>query len=201
MSTPRCSTRARARLADAPREALGELREPRRVLGIADRRASSRAATPGISACCSSAMTLFATGDIIRARQEAPRGYAAESQRQRAALAAAARRGGLRGGRDRAHRVAELDPDAVDEGAASGPARADATACRACDGAPQAAYMSLETYLGERVELLLNPPAGGVTGSTGGSEAAREGAEQSHGFGDGCREHAARDGSKSFAAK
>jgi hypothetical protein len=151
---------ARARLAESPREALGELVVPRQVLGMGrSPRIVRRGAAWHLGVLLLSDDDVLATGDIVRARQEARRGYAAESQRQRAQLAAAARRGGLAEGEIVHIGWTRLDPDAVDGGAASGP-----LALR--DGVPSVrwsaagGYMPLETYLAERVELLLNPPAG-----------------------------------------
>lgn len=160
MSTRALLDRARARLVEAPREALGELIVPRQVLGIGrSPRIVRRGSAWHLGVLLLADEDLLATGDIVRARQEARRGYAAESQRQRAVLAAAARRGGLAEGEIVHIGWTRLDPDGVDRGAASGP-----LALR--DGVPSVrwsaagGYMSLETYLGERVELLLNPPAG-----------------------------------------
>jgi hypothetical protein len=150
----------RAALAGAPRETLGELQTPRRVLGIA------RAArvVPVGSAWHLGVLLLdddavYATGDIVRARQDAPRGYTAESQRARAELAAAARRGGFAEGEVVHVGWRMLDLDAVERGEASGP-----LALR--DGIPNVrwsasgAYMPLQGYVTERVGLLLDPPAG-----------------------------------------
>ncbi|GAA1665375.1 glutaminase [Microbacterium lacus] len=151
---------ARARLRGAPREALGELVVPRRVLGIgrADR-IVPRGTAWHLGALLLTDDGVLGTGEILRARTEARRGYAAESQRQRAELAAAARRGGFAEGETVHVGWQELDIDAVDGGAASGP-----LALR--DGVPSirwsaaGGYMPLERYLAERIELLRNPPAG-----------------------------------------
>jgi hypothetical protein len=160
VSTRALVAEARARLAEAPREALGELIVPRQVLGMGrSPRIIRRGAAWHLGVLLLTEDDVLATGDIVRARQEARRGYAAESQRQRALLASAARRGGLAEGEIVHIGWTRLDPDAVDGGTASGP-----LALR--DGVPSVrwsaagGYMSLETYLAERVELLLNPPAG-----------------------------------------
>ena len=151
---------ARAALAGVPREALGELREPRRMLGLG--RAprivpAGRAWHLGVLLLEDDAV--LATGEIVRARQEARRGYTAESQRARAELAAAARRGGFAEGETVHIGWRMLDLDAVSRGEASGP-----LALR--DGIPSVrwstagGYVPLDAYLRERVELLRNPLPG-----------------------------------------
>ena len=160
MSTGTLLDLARARLADAPREALGELIVPRRVLGIGrSPRIVRRGEAWHLGVLLLTDDDVRATGDIVRARQEARRGFAAESQRQRAELAAAARRGGIAEGEVVHIGWTVLDPDAVDPGAASGPLalRGGVPSVR---WSAAGGYMPLETYLAERVELLLNPPAG-----------------------------------------
>ena len=149
---------ARRRLAGAPREALGELVSPRRVLGIPrSPRIVPRGVAWHLGALLLTDDAVLATGDIVRAREEVRRGFPAESQRRRAALAAAARRGGFAEGQivHIGWRVIDLDP--VGE-------RSDPIALRG--GAPHirwsaaGGYMPLEPYLAERVELLRNPPMG-----------------------------------------
>jgi hypothetical protein len=151
---------ARRPLAAAPREALGELLAPRRVLGIARAARIVRIGSAwhlGVLLLADDAV--YATGDIVRARQDAPRGYTAESQRARAELAAAARRGGFAEGEPVHIGWRMLDLDAVERGEESGP-----LALR--DGIPSVrwstsgAYVPLEAYLAERVALVLDPPAG-----------------------------------------
>ena len=102
---------------------------------------------------------VLATETIVRAREEVRRGFTAESQRRRAELAAAARRGGFAEGEVVHIGWRELDVDAVDRGTASGP-----LALR--EGVPSVrwsavrGYMPLAAYLDERIELLRHPPAG-----------------------------------------
>jgi hypothetical protein len=151
---------ARARIAEAPREAIGELVVPRRVLGIGrSPRIVPRGTAWHLGVLLLTGTALLATGEVVRSRQEARRGYAAESQRQRAELAAAARRGGIPE-RSVVHiGWTPIDLEAVDRGEASGP-----LALR--DGAPavrwsaSGGYVPLQAYLDERIELLLHPPAG-----------------------------------------
>lgn len=113
---------ARERLRGAARERLGEEVAPRRVFGI------GRAArvVPVHEAWHVGVLLLsddaaFATGEILRARAEAIRGFTAESQRARAELAAAARRGGYAEGEVVHLGWQELDIPLVDRGGASGP--------------------------------------------------------------------------------
>ena len=113
---------ARARLTGAPREALGELVEPRRVLGIARApRILSRGTAWHLGALLITDDGVLSTGEIIRARAEAVRGYTAQSQRRRAELAAAASRGGFADGATVHIGWRMLDPGAVERGEASGP--------------------------------------------------------------------------------
>lgn len=156
---------ARARLADAPREALGQLIVPRRVLGVGrSPRIVRRGAAWHLGVLLLTDDAVLATGDIVRARQEARRGYAAESQRQRAELQAAARRGGLAEGETVHIGWVELDVDAVDAGIGAAGAASGPLALR--DGivsvrwSAAGGYMPLAAYLNERVELLRNPPTG-----------------------------------------
>lgn len=160
MTTRELLDAARARLTDAPREALGELIVPRRVLGVGRApRIVRRGAAWHLGVLLLTEDAVLATGDIVRARQEVRRGFAAESQRQRAELAAAARRGGFAEGETVHIGWAELDPHAVDRGAASGPlALRDGVVTVRWSAA--GGFMPLAAYLDERVELLRNPPAG-----------------------------------------
>jgi len=154
---------ARHRLASVPREALGELQTGRRTLGIPRApRVLRRGAAWHLGALLLGDADdggLYATGDIVRAREEARRGFPSESQRRRAEIAAAARRGGFAEGEVVHLGWSVIDVDAVGRDAASGP-----LALR--DGVPSirwsaaAGYMSLAAYLDERVELSLHPPAG-----------------------------------------
>lgn len=151
---------ARVRLADAPREGLGELVEPRRVLGLGRApRIVPRGSAWHLGALLLTDEAVLATGDILRARTEARRGYTAEAQRHRAELAAAARRGGFAEGATVHIGWRMLDPDAVDRGEASGP-------LALVDGVPSVrwsaagGFQPLDRYLDERIGLLLDPPGG-----------------------------------------
>jgi hypothetical protein len=147
----------------ALQERLGELVPERRVLGIA----RPARITPWGRAWHLGVLLIgengevFETGEIVRARTEARRGYTAESQRKRAALAAAARRGGFAEGEVVHIGWRELDLAAVDRGEASGP-----LAVR--DGevvvrwSHTGGVVPLAGYLDERIELLRHPPQGSV---------------------------------------
>jgi len=157
MSTVALLAGARTRLAGVPLEALGELLEPRRMLGLGRAPRIVRRGTAwhiGVLLLTDDAM--LATGEIVRARREAPRGFSAESQRRRAELAGAARRGGIAEGEVVHIGWAVLDLDAVDRGAASGPLTLR-------DGVPSVrwsaagGFMPLAAYLDERIELLRHP--------------------------------------------
>lgn len=151
---------ARARLTGAPREALGEIVVPRRILGVA------RAAriVPAGTAWHLGVLLLgdegvWATGEVVRAREDAPRGFTAESQRRRADLAAAAFRGGFPEGMPVHVGWTSLDIPGIERGAGAGP-----LAVR--DGIPVVRWssagglMSLASYLDDRIALLREPPPG-----------------------------------------
>ncbi|WP_109211604.1 MULTISPECIES: glutaminase [Microbacterium] len=160
MSARQLFDAARSRLADAPREALGELVVPKRFLGLARApRIDRRGSAWHLGVLLLTEDAVFATGDILRARQEVRRGYPAESQRQRAELAAAAHRGGFAEGEIVHIGWRMLQPGAVDRGKASAP-------LFAADGVPSVRWSAagglipLDAYLSERVALLLDPPGG-----------------------------------------
>jgi hypothetical protein len=151
---------ARRRLADAPRERLGAYVPARRVLGIPRAaRVVPAGAAWHLGALLLTTEALLATGDIVRAREEVRRGFTAQSQRERAALAGAARRGGFAEGEVVHVGWAPIDLDAVARGAASGP-------LALMDGVPSdrwsrtGAFTPLQGYLDEHVALLRDPPAG-----------------------------------------
>ncbi|MBZ4487567.1 glutaminase [Microbacterium sp. cx-55] len=149
---------ARRALADLPTENLGQWTTPRRILGVPRAPRVAPAGTAwhlGVLLVTDDAV--LGTGDIIRAREEVRRGFAAESQRERAAIAAAAFRGGFPEGVAVHIGWTVLDPSALDRGAASGP-------LAVCDGRPavrwsaSGGYQPLEGYLRERIALLRTPP-------------------------------------------
>ncbi|MCU4671021.1 glutaminase [Microbacterium fluvii] len=151
---------ARRRLAAAPRESLGEVVAPRRILGIprAERIVPCGTAWHlGVLLLTDDAV--LATGEIVRAHEDVRRGFAAESQRRRAEVAAAARRGGFAEGQTVHIGWRMLELPGGEDAAASDP-------LRLIDGVPSVrwsaggGYVPLAAYLDERVGLLLEPPAG-----------------------------------------
>ncbi len=150
----------RSRLAGAPRERLGMLRAPRRILGFAR---APRIEPAGdawhLGALLLTDDALLATGDIVRAREEVRRGYTAESQRERAAVAAAAFRGGFAEGEPVHIDWQPVDLDAVARGAASGPV-ALVEGVPSVRWSPGGGFVPLAGYLRERAELLASPPQG-----------------------------------------
>ena len=151
---------ARAALSEVPREALGELRAPRRLLGITRPARIVRVGDAWHLGVLLLGMdALFATGDVIRARHDAPRGYTAESQRARAELAAAARRGGFAEGETVHIGWRMLDPEAILQGAASDPLVL-AGGVPSVRWSAAGGYVPFDAYLRERIELLAHPPEG-----------------------------------------
>jgi hypothetical protein len=160
VTVPALLDSARTRLHLIPREGLGELVLPRRMLGIPRAvRIEPRGSAWHLGVLLLTDDALLSTGQIVRARAEAPRGYAAQSQRERAEVAAAARRGGFAEGQT-VHvgwQVVDLDAVAGDE--ASGPlsVRAGVTSVR---WSQSGGWMPLADYLDERIALLEHPPLG-----------------------------------------
>lgn len=99
---------ARERLADVPQKRLGAVREPGRIRRAFGRRPVIAPVPAGSGARADQwrhawhlgvllvgDADLAATGSVLRAEEEVRRGFAAESQRERAALRAMAFRGGF----------------------------------------------------------------------------------------------------------
>lgn len=151
---------ARARLGDAPREGLGELQAGRRTLGIPRApRVVPRGRAWHLGVLLLSDDALRATGDIVRARAEVRRGFPAESQRRRAEIAAAARRGGFEEGETVHLGWHDVDLAAVGRGEASAPldVRDGVVVVR---WSPSGGYVPLAGYLTDRIELLVHPLEG-----------------------------------------
>lgn len=160
MSTVELFEAARERLAGVEREGLGELVQPRRLLGVPrSPRIVPRGEAWHLGVLLVGDDEVFAVGDILRAHEEVRRGFTAESQRNRAALAAAAFRGGFAEGATVHIDWQRLDPAAVDGGAASGP-------LALVDGVPSlrwsasGGFAPLAGYLDERISLVREPPLG-----------------------------------------
>lgn len=113
---------ARTRLADAPRVRLGALVESRRILGIGR---APRIVPVGeawhLGVLLIGEEQVFATGEVLRARHEAIRGFTAESQRERSDRAAAAHRGGFAEGDVVHFGWHEIDLATVDAGGSADP--------------------------------------------------------------------------------
>ena len=90
---------ARRRLAGAPRERLGDWAQARKLLGFGR---APRIVPVGeawhVGVLLIADAEVYATGEVLRARTEAPRGYTAQAQRERSERAAAAARGGFADG-------------------------------------------------------------------------------------------------------
>jgi hypothetical protein len=146
----------RARLADAPRERLGELQEGRRVLGIPrPPRIAPRGTAWHLGVLLLTDDAVLATGDIVRSRAEVRRGFAAESQRRRAELAAAAARGGVPEGETVHIEWHPIDLTALGERSTPLAVRGGEALVR---WSAAGGFLPLERYLDERVELLRHPP-------------------------------------------
>ncbi|WP_349309885.1 glutaminase [Microbacterium sp. MM2322] len=112
---------ARERLAGSPRERLGEWTQGRRILGIGRTpRIVPVADAWHVGALLIGDDRVFATGEVLRARQDAIRGYTAEAQRARFERASAAFRGGFAEGEVLHLGWTEMDAAAVDRGESTG---------------------------------------------------------------------------------
>lgn len=153
---------ARERLGGVAGEPLGELVVPRRVLGVArSPRIVRRGQAWHLGVLLLTADGVLATGEIVRSRREATRGFTAESQRRRAQLAAAAFRGGFAEGTAVHIGWQQLDLDAVAAGGSSGPL-AWVDGAVSVRWSPAGGFIPLAAYIDDRVDLLVHP----VQGST-----------------------------------
>jgi len=113
---------ARARLVGRPRERLGDWAHARKLLGFGR---APRIVPVGeawhVGVLLIADAAVYATGEVLRAREDAIRGFTAESQRERAARAAAAFRGGFAEGETLHLGWTEIDLDALARGVESGP--------------------------------------------------------------------------------
>lgn len=151
---------ARCRLAGAPREPLGLVVRPRRILGfVRPPRIVHHGDVWHLGVLLLGDDAVFEIGEILRAREEARRGYTAESQRRRSQLMAEAFRGGFAEGQVFHVGWRELDAAAVDRGGESGP-------LDVAGGIPRVRWasggdhMPLLDYLDQHIDLLLHPPQG-----------------------------------------
>lgn len=137
---------------------LAVIAPARRILGVP----SGRKLAPGppawhLGALLVGADEVWATGDIVRARSEMPRGFTAESQRRRAEIAVEAHRGGFVEGEAVHVGWTPVDLDAVDRGESSGPLSM-AGGVAMIRWSPAGAPAPLDRYLAERIDLALDPP-------------------------------------------
>ncbi|KHL00122.1 hypothetical protein LK09_01470 [Microbacterium mangrovi] len=156
----------RRELAGYPRQRLGATRPARRILGVLR---SERIVPAGdvwhlgaILVRCDgpAAEGLLATGEILRARAEVRRGFAAESQRARAARAAAARRGGFAEGETVHVDAVPIDAARLAAEGASGPVGVAADGSLTVRWRRTGAAVPLRPYLTERIDLLEHPAPG-----------------------------------------
>jgi len=140
---------ARATLAGVPRERLGSVREPGRIRRAIGGRAVIAPVADAwhVGVLLIGDDALWRTGSVLRASEEVRRGYAAESQRERAAIRGMAFRGGF----------AEGETFHYDWAPISGPDDAPLTR----DGerimirwSPAGFLMPLADYLDEQVALV-----------------------------------------------
>lgn len=104
---------------------------------------------------------LYATGEVVRSREPARRGYTAESQRARAGLAEAAFRGGILPGT-----AVHLGWHRLDLSSLGELPSAETAPLAVIDGhlrvrwSAAGGYADAESYVRERVELIRHPPQG-----------------------------------------
>jgi hypothetical protein len=150
--------RARHRLRPLPREALGELQVRPRILGIPRApRIVPVAEAWHVGILLLTDDDVRVTGRVVRARAEVRRGYTAESQRARADLAAAARRGGFAEGQSVHIDWLTLDLRELTERTSPLAVQAGVPMIR---WSAAGGYTPLAGYLDERISLLQHPPAG-----------------------------------------
>ncbi|MGL3150490.1 glutaminase [Microbacterium sp. A82] len=140
---------ARAALADVSKEGLGEERSSRwrgdRIVRVGE------AWHVGVLLLTDD--RVLATAEILRAADPGRRGYTAESARERAARRQMALRGGFTEGEVVHVGWSVIDVDVVDAGGSSGPL-ASVDAIPHVRWSPTGAYMPLDAYLRERIELM-----------------------------------------------
>jgi hypothetical protein len=113
---------ARTRLAGAPREPLGDWASARRLLGFGRAPRIVRVGEAWhLGVLLIADDDVYATGEVLRAREDVIRGFTAQAQRERAERAAAAFRGGFAEGETVHLGWTAIDLDAVDAGGGSGP--------------------------------------------------------------------------------
>ncbi|MFT4220458.1 MAG: glutaminase [Microbacterium sp.] len=151
------AVRAELAAAAVPQEALGRHAAPGRLLRRAPRIERAGSAWRLGVLLLTSDGDVLGVGEVVRAVEDARRGYAAVSARARAEEGAAAVRGGFQPGETVHVGWTALDLDAVERGEASGP-------LLVADGVPMVRWSRtgapapLDAYVRERVDLLKHPP-------------------------------------------
>lgn len=113
---------ARRRLAGSPRERRGDWAAARKLLGFGRApRIVPLDAVWHVGVLLIADDAVYATGEVLRARTDAVRGYTAQAQRERSERAAAAARGGFTDGEVVHLGAAPLDLDALAAGVEQGP--------------------------------------------------------------------------------
>lgn len=140
---------ARARLAGIPRERLGTVREPGRIRRAIGGRAVIKPVADAwhVGVLLIGEDALWRTGSVLRASEEVRRGYAAESQRERAAIRGMAFRGGFAEGETFHYDWALI------QGPDDPPLRRDGARIM-IRWSPAGFLMPLADYLDEQVELV-----------------------------------------------
>lgn len=100
---------------------------------------------------------VWGTNEIVRAREELPRGFTSENQRRRAELAAAAHRGGFAEGETVHVGWEPLDPGLLDRGQPQDPLLL-VEGTPSVRWSPSGAPRALVDYLAEQIDLVLHPP-------------------------------------------
>lgn len=149
---------ARERLAGAPQEYLGEVVQPKKILGVgrAFRIVPFRRAWR-LGVILLDDTSAYEVGEVFRARDAGRRGYTADTARERAAYAEAALRGGVPEGESVHIGWNEFDADALAAGRASNGISFDGGVAM-IKWSKSGARMPLDAYLNERVDLACNPP-------------------------------------------
>lgn len=143
----------RARLAGTRRERIGDWAAARKLLGFGR---APRIVPVGeawhLGVLLIGDAEVYATGEVLRARTEAPRGYTAQAQRERSERAAAAARGGFADGEVLHVGAVPIELAALARGEASGPLSA-ANGEPLIRWSPTAPPRPLADYLDEQLSL------------------------------------------------
>ena len=153
------AARARLRVADAPRERLGEVVRPRVLAGLSAPKIVPRGNVWRLGVLLIGERDVYAAGNVVRAGDPGRRGFASDAARARAEVAAAATRGGFADGETVHLDWTALDLSALGRGEPSGPL-ALLGSTPGIRWSPAAGLVPLAGYLDERIALLVDPPQG-----------------------------------------